>query len=74
MNKTLTRSSTDKYLAGVSGGMAEYFGVDANVVRVGWIIATVFTGVAIFAYLGIAMFIPSDDRVPSSNNHDPLPV
>ena len=72
MNKTLTRSSSDKYLAGVSGGLAEYFGVDANLVRVGWIVATLFTGVAIFAYLAIALIVPSDDRLPS--NHDPLPI
>ena len=70
MNKTLTRSSTDKYLAGVSGGMAEYFDVDANVVRVGWIIATLFTGVAPLAYLAIALIVPRDDHMPSS----PLPV
>jgi phage shock protein PspC (stress-responsive transcriptional regulator) len=70
MNKTLTRSSTDKYLAGVSGGLASYFGVDANLVRVGWIVATLFTGVAILAYLAIALIVPSDDRLPST----PSPV
>jgi len=72
MNKQLTRSSTDKKLTGVSGGMAEYFDVDANLVRVGWIIATLFTGVAILAYFAIALIVPSDDRLPSGN--DPLPI
>jgi phage shock protein C len=62
----LTRSSSDKYLAGVSGGMAEYFDVDPNLVRVGWIIATLFTGVAIFAYLAIALIVPRDDHMPDS--------
>ena len=71
--RPLTRSSTDKHIFGVSGGLAEYFNVDANIVRVGWIVATLFTGVAIFAYLGIALFVPSDDRLPSNHN-DPLPV
>ena len=61
MKKTLTRSSSDKYLAGVSGGMAEYFDVDANVVRVGWIVATLFTGVAILAYFAIALLVPRED-------------
>jgi phage shock protein C len=70
MNKTLTRSSSDKYLAGVSGGLAEHFDVDANLVRVGWIVATLFTGVAIFAYLAIALIVPRDDQAPST----PLPV
>ena len=36
--KPLTRSSTDKHIFGVSGGLAEYFNVDANIVRVGWIV------------------------------------
>ena len=70
MNKTLTRSSSDKYLAGVSGGLAEHFDVDANLVRVGWIVATLFTGVAIFAYLAIALIVPRDDQAPNA----PLPV
>ncbi len=67
MNKTLTRSSTDKKLLGVSGGMADYFDVDANVVRVGWIIATLFTGVAPLAYLAIALIVPRDDREPADD-------
>ena len=70
MNKTLTRSSSDKYLAGVSGGLAEHFDVDPNLVRVGWIVATLFTGVAIFAYLAIALIVPRDDHMPNT----PLPV
>jgi phage shock protein PspC (stress-responsive transcriptional regulator) len=44
--------------------------VDANLVRVGWIIATLFTGVAVFAYLAIALIVPRDDRLPDA----PLPV
>ena len=68
--KPLTRSSTDKKLFGVSGGLGEYFNVDPNLVRVGWIVATLCTGVAPLAYLGIALFVPSDDRLPQA----PLPV
>jgi len=63
---------TDKHLTGVSGGLAEYFGVDANLVRVGWILATLCTGVALLAYFAIALIVPSDNAVPS--NHDPLPI
>ena len=42
--KRLTRSSTDKYVAGVSGGLGEHFGVDPTMVRVGWIFATLISG------------------------------
>jgi phage shock protein PspC (stress-responsive transcriptional regulator) len=35
----LTRSETDKKIAGVAGGMAAYFGVDHTLVRVLWVVA-----------------------------------
>ena len=38
--KRLTRSSTDKYVGGVSGGLAEHVGIDPTLVRVGWVFAT----------------------------------
>ena len=48
MNSTppqrLTRSSTDKYIGGVSGGLGAYFGIDPTLVRVGWIFTTLVTG------------------------------
>ena len=33
-NKSLTRSSTDRFVAGVCGGIASYFNIDANLVRI----------------------------------------
>lgn len=33
MNKRLTRSTDNKIIAGVCGGLAEYFGIDAVIVR-----------------------------------------
>jgi phage shock protein PspC (stress-responsive transcriptional regulator) len=71
--KPLTRSSTNRHIWGVSGGLAEYFGLDANLVRVGWLVATLFTGVAPLAYIAMALIVPSDDRLPS-DSHGPLPV
>ena len=35
----LTRSETDKMIAGVAGGMAAYFGLDATLIRVLWAVA-----------------------------------
>ena len=34
--KKLYKSSTDKKIAGVCGGIAEYFNIDSTVVRLGW--------------------------------------
>jgi phage shock protein C len=66
MNSTppqrLTRSSTDKKLGGVSGGLGAYFNIDANVVRAGWIFTTLITGgAAIVAYVAMLAVVPSDN-------------
>ena len=69
--KRLTRSSTDKYVAGVSGGLGEHFGVDPTMVRVGWIFATLISGgAALLAYAALMVVVPReedahlDDRLP----------
>jgi phage shock protein PspC (stress-responsive transcriptional regulator) len=70
MNSTppqrLTRSSTDKYIGGVSGGLGQYFGIDPTVVRVGFVFTTLITGGAgLLAYFAMLAFVPSDNDVPT---------
>ena len=60
--RRLTRSTTDRKIAGVCGGLAEYFNVDATLVRVIWAILTIIPGcivLGIVAYL-VAWFIMPD--------------
>ena len=55
----LTRSQTDKRIAGVCGGLAEYFDVDPTIVRVAWVVVSIVVGAVVFgiiAYL-VAWFI-----------------
>jgi phage shock protein C len=57
--KRLLRSTTDRQIAGVCGGLAEYLGVDSTLVRLVWVILTIFPGafvLGILVYL-IAWFI-----------------
>ena len=57
--RRLTRSTTDRKIAGVCGGLAEYFHVDSTVVRVVWAVLTVVPGgivLGVVAYL-VAWFI-----------------
>jgi phage shock protein C len=63
--KRLYLSSTDKKLAGVCGGLAEYFDVDPTLIRLATAILTVATGVLplLFGYLIAWMIIP---RQPAS--------
>lgn len=57
--RRLLRSRTDRQLTGVCGGIAEYAGIDATIVRVGVVLATLFTGgVVALAYFLAAMMIP----------------
>jgi len=59
--KRLTRSRDDKYLGGVCGGVAAYFGLDANVVRLLAVLGTVLGfGVLIFAYVAAWLLLPQD--------------
>jgi phage shock protein PspC (stress-responsive transcriptional regulator) len=59
--KQLTRSSTDRKVGGVAAGLAEYFNVDPILFRVGFVVATLATGVGAVAYLGLLAFVPSDN-------------
>lgn len=59
LGRRLTRSETDKQIAGVCGGLAEYFGLDSTLVRLAAVIIAIYPGCVIggiVAYL-IAWFI-----------------
>lgn len=61
-NKKLTRSATDRYVAGVFGGFAEYFGLKANFLRVLFIIVMIITGIVpcTILYFMCALVMPPD--------------
>lgn len=56
--KRLVLSQKNKMLAGVCGGIAEYFGIDPTIVRIIWLIVTLFGGAGIIAYILCWLFIP----------------
>lgn len=57
--KQLYRSETNKMLAGVCGGIAEYFNADPTLVRIGAVVLVLITGGAgILAYIIAAIVIP----------------
>ena len=58
MKKKLYKSSTDKKLFGVCGGLAEYFGIDSTIVRLILVLAILFAGCGILAYLVAALVMP----------------
>jgi phage shock protein PspC (stress-responsive transcriptional regulator) len=56
----LRRSCDDRMLAGVAGGVARYFGVDATIVRIAFVVLTVFGGAGIPIYLAGLLLIPEE--------------
>lgn len=57
-NKRLYRSSTNCMIAGVCGGIGEYFNIDPTLVRLAWVIFSVLGGSGILAYIIAAIIIP----------------
>ena len=57
----LYRSDENKMLAGVCGGIAEYFGVDPTLIRLAWVVFSLLGGSGLLDYILAAIIIPRDD-------------
>jgi phage shock protein PspC (stress-responsive transcriptional regulator) len=57
-NKKFYLSSTDKKIAGVCGGLAEYFEVDALIIRVLFLAAILEFGTGLLAYFVLWILAP----------------
>lgn len=62
MNKKLYKSNSDKMLAGVLGGFAEYIGVDSTLVRLVYVLIAMFSAgfPGILFYIICALVIPDE--------------
>ena len=61
--RKLTRSTTDRRIAGVCGGLANYLTVDPVILRIIFLISLVFGGLGFWAYLVIWLVAPEDNRL-----------
>jgi phage shock protein C len=59
-NKRLLRIRQGRLVAGVCTGLAAYFGVDVNLVRLAFGVLTVFYGLGILLYLIAWMILPEE--------------
>src|SRR5436190_16651280 len=64
--KRLTRSTSDRVIAGVAGGLGRYFGVDPVVMRLALIVLTFFGGAGVLLYGAAWLLVPSDDKAGAS--------
>jgi phage shock protein C len=74
--RRLTRSETDKVIAGVCGGLAEYFEIDPTLVRVGAVVAALM-GWGLIAYVVLWIAAPKASAVaqqPALQQTQPWPA
>jgi phage shock protein C len=73
MQKQLYRSVSDRYLAGVCGGLGEYFEIDSAFVRLLFVAATFAGGMGAVAYLVLALTVPEAlGKNPVINQEEPM--
>jgi len=61
--RRLTRSTTDRRIAGVCGGIAKYLNIDPTVVRILFLVTIFFGFIGIWAYLIVWVAAPEDNRI-----------
>ncbi len=65
--KKFYRSTTDKKIAGLCGGIGEYFGIDSTIVRLVWACLIVFAGAGFWLYVIAAFVVPENPYTPYQN-------
>ena len=62
--KKLYRSKKDRVLTGLAGGLGDYFDIDPTLVRLGWLLIVVFTGLfpGIIVYFVAALLVPLQSK------------
>lgn len=65
---TLFRSSADRILFGVCGGLAKYFDLDASLFRVLFVLLALANGLGIIVYLAMAILVPLESGEAVAGN------
>lgn len=60
MEKKLYKSSTDKKICGVCGGIAKYFAIDSTLVRLALVVFSLLGGSGVLAYIICALVMPEE--------------
>ncbi len=68
MKNRLYRSETDKKIAGVCGGIAEYFEIDSTIIRLIWVISIAVYGTGLLVYIIAAIIMPTKGEIDTKLN------
>ncbi|MCL5409830.1 MAG: PspC domain-containing protein [Patescibacteria group bacterium] len=64
----LYRSQSDRMLGGVAGGLGEYFGIDATLIRLIFIFLTIFGGSGVIIYILLWILVPVQSDAAEASN------
>lgn len=65
--KRLYKSTTNKMIDGVCGGIAEYLNLDPTIVRLVWVLLACMGGYGLVAYLIAMLIIPEKPKIIDAN-------
>jgi phage shock protein C len=70
-DRKLYRSQVNRLIGGVCGGVAEYFNIDPNLVRILWVVLALFGGSGIIIYIASLIIIPNnpDQSIPETREN-----
>ncbi len=58
--RKLVKSNQNRIICGVCGGIAQYFGIDATIIRLVWVLFSLAGGSGVLAYIIAAVIIPPE--------------
>jgi phage shock protein C len=77
-SKRLYKSRTERMIDGVCGGIAEYLGLDVTLIRIVWVLLTLFGGTGIVLYIVAMIVMPAapigsiaTEKPPTPRSHGP---
>lgn len=62
-SKKLYRSTRQNVIAGVCGGLAEYFNIDVTIIRLAWVLSFFLGGAGLLLYIIAAIIIPKGEDI-----------
>lgn len=74
MKSRLERSATNRVIAGVCGGIAEYLAIDATLVRVVFVGLTIFGGIGLLLYIVLLVLMPLPGQPAPFTSAPPPPA
>lgn len=68
----LSRSTSDRKIAGVAAGVAHYFGLDPGTVRVAWVLSVLLAGAGVLLYVVLWVVLPEEpDGIAVTGRRNP---